>query len=137
MITDIMISTRGESFVDITDLVKRKLESTTANKSGILVLYIVHTSCALTINEAFDSSAKEDMQNFLKHLAPRNLSFITHDAEGADDSPSHMKSLLLNQNLVIPIEKGSLVMGTWQGIYLCEFRDRAHERKVLIKFIEG
>lgn len=77
------------------------------------------------------------MEKFLMHLAPRNLSFIEHDDEGEDDSPSHMKSILLNQNMGLIVESGEIVMGTWQGIYLAEFRDAPHSRKVLLKFIEG
>lgn len=124
------ISTDGHGFYDITDQIKKSIDPST---SGICVTYIQHTSCALTINENYDPSAKRDMEKFLNHLAPENLAFIEHTAEGPDDSPSHMKSILLNQNLVIPYENGKLLLGTWQGIFLAEFRTAPHRRKILIK----
>lgn len=133
----ITLETNGEQFYEFTDKLKDWVENTLVNKSGLLTLIILHTSCALTINEAFDPSAKSDLEDYLKHIAPRDLKFIKHDAEGEDDSPSHMKSMLLNQNLVFAIDEGKLVLGRWQGIYLAEFRDAPHIRKVVLKFIEG
>ena len=94
----------------------------------------MHTSCGLTINESYDPSAASDMESFLKHLAPRDLSLITHTAEGEDDSPSHMKSMLINNSLQLIVEEGNPLIGTWQGIFLCEFRDRPHRRNILLKF---
>jgi len=135
--TTIVQSTTGEKFYEITDLVKSELTKQNPNSSdGILSLFITHTSCGLTINESYDPSAKRDMENFLKHCAPRNLSFIEHTAEGPDDSPSHMKTMLVNQNMSFIVDKGELVLGTWQGIYLCEFRDDPKQRKILVKFVE-
>lgn len=131
------IKTHGEKFYDITREVLHWVDQNLSSRSGVLHLFIIHTSCALTINEAYDPSAKRDMQRFLDHLAPRDLNFIEHTTEGEDDSPSHMKSMLLNQNLGIIIENGNLVIGQWQGIYLAEFRDAPNSRKVLLKFIEG
>lgn len=128
----IQINTQGEGFYSITHLVKDKVPQ---NFSGMLFLYIQHTSCAMTISESFDPSAQKDLENFLKHLAPRNLEFITHDAEGDDDSPSHMKSILLQTTIGIPVEKGSLLLGTWQGVYLCEFRDGHKTRNIIVKLI--
>lgn len=133
----LIVNTNGEAFYDISSDIKAASEELSKSSDGILYMFIQHTSCALTINESFDPSAKRDMERFLRHLAPRNLSFIEHDAEGPDDSPSHMKSILLNQNLALPVEGGELLLGTWQGIYLAEFRDGAKQRKVLLKFIKG
>lgn len=130
----IIIPTSGEKFNDITKAVESALRPLAEGRSGMLNLFIPHTSCALTINESYDPAAAVDMENFLKHLAPRNLEFITHDDEGEDDSPSHMKSILLQNHLGLIVEKGEMVLGTWQGIYLCEFRDSPKQRKVLIKF---
>ncbi|TNF01906.1 MAG: YjbQ family protein [Deltaproteobacteria bacterium] len=131
------VQTNGESFYDITKELKKWSLENLASRSGVLHLFIMHTSCALTINESYDPAARRDMERFMKHLAPRDLAFIEHDDEGEDDSPSHMKSILLNQNLGLVVEKGELVIGTWQGIYLAEFRDAPHNRKVVLKFIEG
>lgn len=137
---EITIPTSGEGFYDITDTIQKEIASYNAEEScreGILVLYIPHTSCALTINESYDPTAKEDMENFLKYLAPENLKFIRHTSEGPDDSPSHMKSILLQTSLTIPIDQGKLCLGTWQGIYLCEFRKDHKKRKVLMKLMRG
>ena len=130
----ITIQTNGERFYSITEHVQSVVEGTASASCGILHLFLLHTSCALTISESYDPSAKRDMENFLKHVAPRDLPFIEHTLEGEDDSPSHMKSILLQQHLAIPIEEGRLLMGTWQGIYLAEFRDAPHQRRVIVKF---
>jgi len=134
---ELVIKTSGEAFYDITSDIKNWTLNNLEGQSGVLHLFIMHTSCALTINESYDPAARRDMEKFLKHLAPRNLSFIEHDDEGEDDSPSHMKSILLNQNLGLIVDKGNLLIGTWQGIYLAEFRDAPHNRKVVLKFIKG
>lgn len=136
--TTLNIPTSGERFYDITENVQNALENilkTAPAGSGILHLFTTHTSCALTISEAFDPAAAKDVEKFLKHLAPRDLSFITHTDEGEDDSPSHMKSILLQQSLNFIVEDKKLVLGKWQGIYLAEFRDSSKKREVLIKFV--
>ena len=133
----IQITTNGEGLYPISDLVKDSLSKLLKNKkskSGILNLFIMHTSAALMISEDWDKTAKKDLENFLDHLAPRNLPFIQHTLEGTDDSPSHMKSAILHQHLACIVEKGELFLGTWQGIFLAEFRDRPHERCVYLKF---
>jgi secondary thiamine-phosphate synthase enzyme len=126
------INTQGEGFYEITD--KLKALAATAS-SEILTIFCPHTSCALTINEAYDPSASEDMVAFLKHLAPRNLHFIKHTLEGPDDSPSHMKAMLLQHSLQLIVENGKLIIGQWQGIFLAEFRDKPHERSVYLKML--
>ena len=137
-LTTINIETVNEGFVNIMDQVKSSLdELISSDVSGILHLFLPHTSCGLAIQEAFDSSAKSDMEKFLQHLAPRNLSFIEHTAEGEDDSPSHMKALVTNHSLQIIVESGKMLLGTWQGIYLLEFRDGKHQRKLHLKFLKG
>lgn len=135
---EILVKTHNEGLVNITQDVQAWLEDKlNSNSNGLLTLFIKHTSAALTINESFDPSAKADIESFLKHLAPRNLAFITHDTEGPDDSPSHMKSVLLNPSLSLIIENGKMVLGTWQGIYLAEFRDGSHSRRIALKYMEG
>jgi secondary thiamine-phosphate synthase enzyme len=131
------VQTNGEAFYDVSSDIKSWVLKHLKKRSGVLHLFVMHTSCALTINESYDPAARRDMEKFLKYLAPRNLNFIEHDDEGEDDSPSHMKSILLNQNIGLIIEEGELITGNWQGIYLAEFRDAPHSRKVLLKFIEG
>tara|TARA_B100000886_G_C20365738_1_gene467235 strand:- start:44 stop:454 length:411 start_codon:yes stop_codon:yes gene_type:complete len=127
----IEVTTSGEQFYDITD----KIRDISLVSDGTLQLFLPHTSCALCISEAFDPSAISDVNEFMKNLAPRDLNFITHTAEGPDDSPSHMKSVLLQQSISIFVEEGKIVLGQWQGIYLAEFRDGQHLRKVYYKYI--
>ena len=131
---EIAIRTEGERFYDITKQVQTEAN---AHNSGVMYLFVMHTSCALTISEAYDNTARTDLEAFLRHLAPENLRFIEHTAEGPDDSPSHMKSILLQQSLCLPIEQGELILGTWQGIYLAEFRKAPHNRRVLVKFLDS
>ena len=133
----IIIDTHGEKFHQITEEIKSEAQRITASKSGLLYLFLPHTSCGLLIQESFDPSAKTDMEKFLKHLAPRELNFIEHTAEGPDDSPSHMKSIVSGHTLTLIIEKGQLILGQWQGVYLSEFRDGPHSRKIHLKFMEG
>jgi secondary thiamine-phosphate synthase enzyme len=131
---EIKIGTHGEKFYSITQAIKNELSAMANGKDGVLTIFCPHTSCAMCLNENYDSSAQKDMENFIKHLAPRNLGFITHTAEGPDDSPSHMKSILLQSSIQLIVQNGELMIGTWQGIYLCEFRDAPHTRKVWLNF---
>lgn len=132
----LVISTNGEKFYNITKDIRDIVKDQKINE-GIIHLFCMHTSCGLTINESFDPSAREDLEQYLKYIAPRNLDFIKHDSEGPDDSPSHMKTMLTAQQLAIPLEEGELTIGTWQGIYLCEFRDSPKKRTIVIKIIES
>ena len=131
-------TTSGEKFYDITSSLnsffKKEVTPYFKSNSGVLHLFLQHTSCALTISEAYDPSAKKDLESFMKHLAPRSLNFITHTLEGPDDSPSHMKSILLQSSLTVPINKGGIFLGKWQGLYLAEFRDEPKRREILLKF---
>ena len=133
------IETNGEKLYDITDHVGSTLNEIlpTPQASGIVHLFLTHTSCALCLSEGYAASARHDVEEFLKRIAPRNATYLQHVDEGADDSPSHQKSVLLHQNLAFIVEKGEMILGTWQSIYMAEFRDRPHRRKIALKFIEG
>ena len=134
-IKEVLIHTNGERYYDITQDIRAQASGLIKEKSsGVLHLFVKHTSCALCISEAYEDSAKKDCENFMKHIAPRNLEFITHTTEGEDDSPSHMKSMILHQSISFIVENGEIILGQWQGIYLTEFRDAPHARKVLLKF---
>lgn len=100
--------------------------------SALLNVFVKHTSCGLTINENADPDVRIDMDNVLKHLVPENEPYYNHIMEGADDMPAHAKSSLMGVSLTIPITKGRLNLGTWQGIYLCEFRDYGGERSIVL-----
>jgi len=101
-------------------------------KTGLLNVFIHHTSAGLMINEAADPSVLTDMENMFNHLVPENLPFLVHTMEGPDDMPAHVKSALTGVSLTIPINEGRLKLGTWQGIFLCEFRDHGGQRKLTV-----
>lgn len=100
-------------------------------KEGLLNLFVQHTSCALSINENADSDVRSDMEKILNRMVKENEPYYDHTLEGADDMPAHAKSSLFGVSLTIPITDGRLNLGTWQGIYLCEFRNYGGERKIV------
>jgi len=98
---------------------------------GLLQVFLQHTSASLTINENADPDVRIDMETALNRIVPENQPFV-HTIEGPDDMPAHVKSSLLGPSLVIPISRGSLALGTWQGIYLCEHRNNATPRNLVL-----
>ncbi len=100
-------------------------------ENGILHLFIQHTSAGLTINENADPTVLYDFERFFNHIVPEHMDFVQHDIEGPDDMPAHIKSSLVGSSVSIPIMGHRLKLGTWQGIYLCEFRNRPHTRKIV------
>jgi secondary thiamine-phosphate synthase enzyme len=100
-------------------------------KVGLLNLFVQHTSCALSINENADPDVRTDMAKILDHLVKENEPYYDHTLEGADDMPAHAKCSMFGVSLTIPISEGRLNLGTWQGIYLCEFRDYGGPRRVI------
>jgi secondary thiamine-phosphate synthase enzyme len=98
---------------------------------GVLHLFLKHTSAALTINENADPSVRDDFESIMNKMVPENQPFYTHTFEGDDDMPAHVKSSLMGVDLSIPISHGKLNLGTWQGIYLCEFRNHGGKRKIV------
>jgi secondary thiamine-phosphate synthase enzyme len=99
--------------------------------SGLLYLFVKHTSCGICINENADPDVRHDLSAILDHLVPEDQSFYRHTLEGSDDMPAHAKSALAGVSLTIPITGGRLNLGTWQGIYLCEFRNYGGSRKIV------
>ncbi|MCH2021258.1 MAG: secondary thiamine-phosphate synthase enzyme YjbQ [Saprospiraceae bacterium] len=100
-------------------------------QTGIFHLFIKHTSAGLTINENADPDVRIDFESIFNDLVPENLPYLVHTIEGPDDMPAHIKSTLVGSSVQIPITNGRLNLGTWQGIYLCEFRNRGGSRKVV------
>lgn len=98
---------------------------------GVLHLFVKHTSCGICINENADPDVRHDLSAILDHLVPEDQSFYRHTLEGSDDMPAHAKSTLAGVSLTIPITGGRLNLGTWQGIYLCEFRNYGGSRKIV------
>ena len=101
-------------------------------KVGTLHIFIKHTSASIAINEGADPSVRVDFETHFNKLVPENSSDFIHNAEGPDDMPAHIKSALLGSSILIPIKNGRMNLGTWQDIYLCEHRNRASERNLVL-----
>ena len=127
------IETAGEGFVDFSDEV-RKFVAESAILSGTLTLFVRHTSASLTIQENADPDVLKDLLTALRRLAPRDGGWI-HDAEGADDMPGHIRTMLTATSLQVPVIDRRLALGTWQGIYLIEHRACPHRREIVMQVI--
>jgi secondary thiamine-phosphate synthase enzyme len=101
-------------------------------EQGMLNILIKHTSAAITLNENADPTVRDDFESFVSRLVPENQSYFIHTLEGADDMPAHIKSSLFGASLIIPVSGGRLNLGTWQGIYLCEFRNHGGRRRLVL-----
>jgi secondary thiamine-phosphate synthase enzyme len=115
----------------ITESVAGALPELARIRTGMLHVFIQHTSASLTINENADRDVRTDMESSFNALAPEDFPYV-HTAEGPDDMPAHVKASLLGSSVTIPIGGGQLLLGTWQGIYLCEHRDRASGRNLVL-----
>ncbi len=98
---------------------------------GMVHLFLLHTSAALSLNENADPDVRDDLENFSNLLIPENHTVYTHVMEGADDMPAHIKSSLFGASLTLPISEHRMLLGTWQGIYLCEFRKQGGKRRIV------
>ncbi|MGE0233519.1 MAG: secondary thiamine-phosphate synthase enzyme YjbQ [Bradyrhizobium sp.] len=127
------VETRGIGFIDITREASDFLREAGASE-GALTMFIRHTSASLTIQENADPSVLGDLTTALNRLAPENAGWV-HDAEGPDDMPAHIKTMLTSVSLTIPVLNGAMALGTWQGIYLAEHRSRPHRREVVLQFM--
>ena len=130
----IRVDTKGKGLYPVTDQINRVLSSWGAAE-GMCYLFIPHTSASLIINESYDPTARLDMEKFLENLAPEGESWYRHTMEGSDDSPSHLRAILTQTSLSIPVDDGILSLGTWQGVYLFEHRARSHRRDLLIRYL--
>ena len=100
--------------------------------NGMVNIFIRHTSAGICINENADPDVREDFEKFMDSIVPENQPFVVHTLEGPDDMPAHVKTTLVGTSVTIPIIDGRLALGTWQGIYLCEFRNRVHQRQLIL-----
>ena len=130
---EIKLSSRSRGIHLITNELIRILPKL-PNK-GLLNLFVKHTSCALAINENADPDVRADLETIFNRLVPENAPYYLHTLEGSDDMPAHAKSVLVGTSLSIPITNGRLNTGTWQGIYLCEFRNYGGTRKIVATII--
>ncbi len=135
MIIQTEIKLRGypRGFHLITHLIEQQLPD--LPEKGLVHLLLQHTSAALTLNENADPSVRDDFESFINRLIPENHSLYTHVLEGTDDMPAHIKSSLFGVQLTIPISNHRLNLGTWQGIYLCEFRNHGGSRIIIATIV--
>lgn len=126
---EITLKPRRRGFHLVTDEIVSQLP--TLPKTGLLNLFVKHTSCGLTINENADPDVRADMEGIFNRMVPERQPFYTHTLEGDDDMPAHAKSTLSGVSLTIPITNHRLNLGTWQGIYLCEYRQYGGSRRIV------
>ena len=128
---EISISPKPRGFHLITNDIINNISVMITVKNGILNLFIKHTSASLTINENADTTVRSDFESHFNYLVPEKQGYYSHTMEGPDDMPAHLKSSILGSSIDIPITNGNLNLGTWQGIYLCEHRNRGGSRKIV------
>ena len=129
---EIRLKARPRGFHIVTDEIVRQLPELAQYSIGMLHVFIKHTSASLTINENADPTVRMDFESFLNRVVPENEPYYEHTLEGSDDMPAHIKSSLLGSSVTIPVTKGQLNLGMWQGIYLCEHRNHASAREIVI-----
>ncbi len=130
----ISLSAKSRGYHIVTSEILGNLGSLPQN--GLLNVFIKHTSAAITINEAADPDVLVDFESFVNHIVPENMPWLVHTIEGPDDMPAHIKAAMIGSSIQIPIIGGQLALGTWQGIYLCEFRNRASSRQLIATIYE-
>jgi secondary thiamine-phosphate synthase enzyme len=129
---EITLSKQSRGFHLITEEIVSNIAEISDYKIGIIHIHIKHTSASLTINENADPTVRDDMESHFNEYVPENAPYYKHTFEGSDDMPAHIKSTIIGNSVTIPISKGCLNLGTWQGIYLCEHRNSNHQRRLII-----
>lgn len=129
---DVVIHPRPRGFHLITEEIERGLPELGDFRIGLAHIFILHTSASLTLNENADPDVRTDLESHFNVLAPEHEVHYTHTIEGPDDMPAHIKASLLGSSLTVPVTDGRLRLGTWQGIYLCEHRDRGGVRRLVV-----
>lgn len=131
MVDEMELSTGLPGLHEITRSVQRWVMQSGVDE-GLCTLFVCHTSASLLIQENADPSCKQDLEAWLNRLVPEGDPLYTHTSEGEDDMPAHIKSMLTQSSLSIPVMRGRLVLGTWQGIFLWEHRQSSHRRKLVL-----
>ncbi len=134
--TSLHIETDGKGMLEITDQIQTLVREWKV-REGMCFLFLPHTSASLSTCEAYDPSARRDVEEFYERIAPEEQNWYQHTLEGPDDSPSHIRSTLMQSSLAIPIDDGHLSLGTWQGIFLFEHRSNPHRRELLIRCLKA
>jgi secondary thiamine-phosphate synthase enzyme len=128
------VRSRGKGLYEITDDVQSKIDNCSI-RNGTVTVFVQHTSCSIVIMENADPTARRDLEEFFERLVPERTSYFTHDAEGSDDMPSHIRMVLTRTSETVPIVDGKMQLGTWQGIFLFEHRGAPHRRKLFLAII--
>lgn len=128
---EIVVSAPSRGFHIITGKIEQALRDCKL-KSGIVHLFIRHTSASLSINENADPDVRRDLETYFRKTVPDGASYYTHTLEGPDDMTAHVKNVMIGSSLQVPLMSGRLALGTWQGIYLCEHREHPSGRKIII-----
>ena len=129
---EISLKARHRGFHLITDELLRDLPELARFSTGMMNIFIKHSSASLTINENADPTVRQDFESYFNKFVPENEPYYIHTYEGSDDMPAHLKSSILGASLNIPITDGRLNLGTWQGVYLCEHRNHGGSRKIVL-----
>jgi len=129
---EVLLKSRNRGFHLITDELMNELSELRDIKTGMMNIFMMHTSASLTINENADPAVRSDFESYFNHHIPENEPYYQHLDEGSDDMPAHLKSSILGNSLNIPIANGHLKLGTWQGIYLCEHRNSGGNRRLVV-----
>lgn len=131
---EIILPAYKRGFHLITNIIEQNLHP--LPQKGLINILIKHTSAAITLNENADPSVRVDFESFISRMVPEGLEYFVHTLEGADDMPAHIKSSLFGQSLTLPVSGQRINLGTWQGIYLCEFRNFGGRRKLVLTVYE-
>jgi secondary thiamine-phosphate synthase enzyme len=125
------VRTHGKGLYEITDELQSKIDKS-GMRNGTVTLFVQHTSCSIVIMENADPTAQRDLEKFFDRLVPENADYFTHNAEGGDDMPSHIRMVLTRTSETMPVMDGKMQLGTWQGIFLFEHRRAPHRRNILV-----
>jgi secondary thiamine-phosphate synthase enzyme len=128
------VRSHGKGLYEITDDVQSKIDKSGV-RNGTVTVFVQHTSCSIVIMENADPTAQRDLEEFFDRLVPENADYFTHDAEGGDDMPSHIRMVLTRTSETMPVMDGKMQLGTWQGIFLFEHRRAPHRRNILVTVI--
>ena len=125
------VRTHGKGLYEVTEDVQSKIDQRRV-QSGTVTAFVQHTSCSIVIMENADPTARRDLEEFFERLVPENATYFTHDSEGSDDMPSHIRMILTRTSETVPIVDAKMQLGAWQGIFLFEHRRAPHRRRVFI-----
>ena len=133
--TTLEVRTSGKGLYEVSATIREQLREWQVDE-GMCYLFLQHTSASLLITESWDPSARADLETFMEKLAPEGERWYTHTFEGADDATSHIRAMMTDVSVTIPVDNGDIALGQWQGVYLFEHRRRPHRRRVLMRVLE-